>query len=91
MYLAPEILKHLEWEDFGVVIHDDLVFYDLSIDIYSFAMVMWEVFMEKPVYSDQSMDIHEVIRKVVHEDFRPYVNPTTDPKEKQYVHLMVTI
>ena len=50
LYIAPEILEKLDFNEFGVEPREPLGNYDLMVDIYSLSIIFWEVYLEKNSY-----------------------------------------
>ena len=57
VYSPPEILKHFSWDKFGVNLKVNKTAYDFSVDIYSLAVIFWEVSYGKRAFADETRDI----------------------------------
>jgi len=62
--LAPEVISHKR--------------YSSKADVYAFAMVLWEMMMEKPAYANE--DSYDVLNKVVLLNLRPPLNEMNPPE-----------
>lgn len=60
--------------------------YTEKADVYSFGIVLWEMFSGLPLYPN--LNFFELSQKVVEEDYRPDINELPDKVPRRIVHLM---
>lgn len=70
VYSPPEILKHFSWDKFGVNLKVNKTAYDFSVDIYSLAVIFWEVSYGKRAFADETRDIQMLVNDIC-EGYRP--------------------
>ena len=75
LYIAPEILEKLDFNEFGVEPKEPLGDYDLMVDIYSLSIIFWEVYYRQRAYEDDIRDLNDLADAIVNEGYRPYIEP----------------
>ena len=68
--------------DFRASIGEDELLYNESVDVYSWAIVMWEVLNEEVVFGRGAVDLAQLVTGIL-QGQRPPVNPPSDSFEKE--------
>lgn len=74
VWTAPEVLKG---EKYGI-----------ECDIYSFGIVMWEVFSSKIPYLDKKLNVNQIILQVCTNELRPTLSELPNDMPKDAISLM---
>mmetsp|Transcript_28558 Transcript_28558/g.71798 ORF Transcript_28558/g.71798 Transcript_28558/m.71798 type:complete len:494 (-) Transcript_28558:138-1619(-) len=85
--MKPRDVRSLEYDPHGSPLYmAPEVFvgdYNEKCDVYSFGIVLWEIYTQKQAFADLSDDLPSFIRAVCHNGFRPEIPPDTPPSISQ--------